>query len=204
MPEGDVLALVGDLFPISDHTPRGQAAWLKQQLTPYLQEHNFEAILIVAGNHDFLFATYEAVWRRLLPANAHYLEDTSIRLRGVLFHGTPWTPIFYDWPFTLDEDGLAAKWALIPRDTDVLLSHGPPYGACDLAKGLPPRHAGSRTLRYWVETSQPPVVVCGHIHEAHGRETVGNTLVANVSLLDEHYRPAFRPQTFALTPRAAV
>ena len=43
-----------------------------------------------------------------------------------------------------DEADLAAVWALIPPDVDVLVTHGPPFGHGDLAvHGV---HVGSDTL----------------------------------------------------------
>ena len=32
---------------------------------------------------------------------------------------------------------------------------------------------------------QPKLVVCGHIHEGYGRDTINDTLVVNASHMDE-------------------
>lgn len=111
----------------------------------------------------------------------------------------PWTPTFEDWAFQDDDDALAEHWRLIPDDVDVLLSHGPPWGVCDL---LPPdRHAGSGSLRAWVDRVQPPLLVCGHVHEAAGIATLGRTRVANVSLTGGQggLAPFNRPAMFGLS-----
>jgi hypothetical protein len=43
------------------------------------------------------------------------------------------------------------------------------------------KHAGSRTLRAWVERAQPAALYCGHIHEAAGAtDRLGNTPMFNV------------------------
>jgi Icc-related predicted phosphoesterase len=39
----------------------------------------------------------------------------------------------------------------------------------------------------------PRLVICGHIHEAHGRARLAGSEVVNASLLNERYEPAFAP-----------
>lgn len=43
---------------------------------------------------------------------------------------------------------------------------------------------------------QPKLLICGHIHGAHGTDRIGDTLVANVARLDDSYRPKHPPMTF--------
>jgi Icc-related predicted phosphoesterase len=65
----------------------------------------------------------------------------------------------------------------------VLVSHSPPHGtACDMIDAR--THVGSRALRAFVETHQPPLVLSGHIHESPRvssayRDTIGRTIVVN-------------------------
>ena len=57
-------------------------------------------------------------------------------MEGVKVYGSPWQPWFGGWAFNLERGpDIAAKWALIPDDTDVLLTHGPPAGTA-LALGV--------------------------------------------------------------------
>ena len=38
-------------------------------------------------------------------------------------------PVFCDWAFNLERgEPLQKKWDLIPEDTDILITHGPPIG----------------------------------------------------------------------------
>jgi len=58
--------------------------------------------------------------------------------------------------------------------TIVLLTHAPPHGTRD---ELPFGHVGSKAIQKFVD--RVDLIVCGHIHEAKGIETVGKTVVVN-------------------------
>ena len=62
----------------------------------------------------------------------------------------------------------------------VLICHAPPHGtALDRVRdGL---HAGSRSVREFVDRHQPEYLFCGHIHEAEGAQIdIGKTRAINV------------------------
>jgi Icc-related predicted phosphoesterase len=61
-----------------------------------------------------------------------------------------------------------------------LVVHFPPHGT-RLDEFSPGKHAGSPTLRAWVEREQPEMLFCGHIHECAGRsDQIGRTRCFNV------------------------
>jgi uncharacterized protein len=61
-----------------------------------------------------------------------------------------------------------------------LVVHFPPHNTT-LDEFAPGKHAGSPTLRDWVERAKPAFLFCGHIHETAGRsETLGATRCFNV------------------------
>lgn len=196
LPEGDVLAIAGDLLPVWNHDRAFQEEWVCFELIPYLARlrSQFRKILFVAGNHDFLFAETPE-FREWLPENVHYLEDESITIDGLKFHGTPWSTFLPRWAFMLPEDQLAEKWALIPDDTHVLIVHGPPQGVRDFT--IPrygSKHVGSLTLRNRILNLNLQLVITGHIHEGYGCDWLENTRVENVSLMDENYNPVNAPK----------
>jgi Icc-related predicted phosphoesterase len=63
-------------------------------------------------------------------------------------------------------------------DSFVLVSHTPPANtAVDLSRsGI---HVGSLAVREFVEAKKPSLVLCGHIHEARGKDFINRTLVVN-------------------------
>jgi Icc-related predicted phosphoesterase len=103
-----------------------------------------------------------------------------------------------DWAFMRGDDELAATWATIPDDTDILVTHGPPFGHGDLV--INGNRGGSETLlRRLEELPQLRLHVYGHIHEGGGsRSRVGTAEVANVSYVDFDYRPARGATLFEL------
>ncbi len=88
--------------------------------------------IFVAGNHDWLFETNNSYARSLLNKNIIYLQDSSIEIEGLKIYGSPWQPRFFDWAFNLMRGAeLAEKWKMIPDDTDIFITHGPPNGILD-------------------------------------------------------------------------
>lgn len=61
----------------------------------------------------------------------------------------------------------------------ILLSHVPPYNTKTDALWSG-RNGGSKTLRTFLEKHPIDLVLCGHIHEARGINTIGSTVIANV------------------------
>lgn len=193
VPPGDVLLHAGDFTRRGEeHDVRGFDAWLGS--LPHAHK------LVIAGNHDFLFER-EPARARALITNAIYLEDEGYELEGVRFWGSPWQPWFHDWAFNLTRGpALAAVWARIPDDTDVLLTHGPPLGVRDrTALG---ESVGCDDLLRRVRAQRPALHVFGHIHEAAGVEHDEHTTYANASSLDLRYEPAFAPLVFDVAREA--
>ena len=60
----------------------------------------------------------------------------------------------------------------------LLVSHNPPkHTKCDLVgAGM---HVGSEAVRAFIEKRQPPLCLCGHIHEARAADAIGATRVIN-------------------------
>jgi Icc-related predicted phosphoesterase len=186
LPDGDVLVIGGDTLPL-DHRLEAQREHFSTVVVPYLAGLPYERILLIAGNHDFLFDS-PLPWRDELPANLSYLSDEAVEIDGVRFYGSPWSVFLRGWVFMEREFQLERRWGQIPAGTDVLIVHGPPYRALDkTTPRMGGEHVGSTSLREWITAHEPWVVVCGHIHEAFGVDRIGPTTIYNVSYLDETY-----------------
>ena len=198
IPACDVLLVGGDVCPVEDHGPDFQRRWLEGPFSEWLGELRAGAVVGTAGNHDFV-AEADPELMRSLPWT--YLCDETAEVDGLRIHGVPWTPTFMEWAFMQDEADLAAVWAEIPRDVDVLLTHSPPLGYGDLAvHGV---HCGSETLAARLpDLERLQLHAFGHIHEGGGsRDTLGRATLANVSYVDFDYRPVQPAEVFELRAR---
>lgn len=184
LPDGDVLIHAGD------STSRGYTHEL-EALDKWFGTLPHKHKILIAGNHDFAFEVDK--FARNLITNATYLEDEELVIDGIKFWGSPWQPRFFNWAFNLDRGSpLKAKWDLIPQDTNVLITHGPPFGILDLtARGEP---VGCEALRPKVFSL--PVLklhVFGHIHESYGVNEQGGTKFVNASICTLGYKPTNAP-----------
>ncbi len=163
----------------------------------------------IAGNHDRSFEDTPTQAREWLyghmepgTCGVHYLQDEEIVLnvggRDVRIYGSPWQPFFCNWAFNLKTpEELKAKWDLIPKGLDCLVTHGPPYKLLDKTS-YGNEHVGCRELRKAIQRTKPKLHVVGHIHEGYGVARFGNTLVSNASSCTVRYNPTNPPLLFEL------
>ncbi|WP_224361015.1 metallophosphatase domain-containing protein [Hyalangium versicolor] len=171
VPEGDILIHAGDLT-------RGGSLEEMAEVNAFLARLPHRHKIVVAGNHDWCFQETPAEARAVLTA-ATYLEDEAVIIEGLKFYGSPWQPWFLDWAFNLPRGPeLARRWAKIPQDTDILITHGPPLGFGDRVAG---ERVGCEDLLTRVQQVRPKLHLFGHIHEDGGVWTEGPTTFANVT-----------------------
>ena len=121
-----------------------------------------------------------------------YLNNASAVIDDIKFYGSPYSNEFFNWAFMGSEVELSKIWAQIPLDTNVLITHGPAYCACDLVKNAHLRdpHVGSQSLHSRKKLLKDlKYHISGHIHEAYGRQ--GSNI--NASVLNEKYQLVNEP-----------
>ena len=112
--------------------------------------------------------------------SAHVLHGDGVEIDGVPFFGlggaVPITP-FGAWSFDLSEQEAEALLSDCPSGC-VLISHSPPKGLVDVSStGI---SLGSFAVLRAIESKEPRLVICGHIHESSGKKvTHGKTVVLN-------------------------
>jgi len=103
-----------------------------------------------------------------------------------------WQPEFYDWAFNLPRgEKLAEKWAKIPGNTDILITHGPAHGMLDWTPSG--QRVGCEDLFHRIMEVQPKIHVCGHIHCAYGQKNFNGVEFLNASVLNERYEYENKP-----------
>jgi Icc-related predicted phosphoesterase len=124
----------------------------------------------------------------------HYLFDSGVEIDGVNFWGSPWQPEFFNWAFNLPRgEKLAEKWALIPGNTDILITHGPAHGMLDWVPNG--QRVGCEDLFQRIMDIQPKIHVCGHIHCSYGQKSFHGVEFINASVLGERYTHENKPIT---------
>lgn len=202
LPEGDVLVHAGDFCNYGDIPEVARFHLFLSRVSP-----NYKEVIVIAGNHDRIFESQSSLAESLLRQNldnVHYLRDSSVTIDGIKFYGSPWQPAFNNWAFNLERgEEIASKWALIPEDTDVLITHGPPYGILDDVAfpndGKP--NLGCVDLVEAVKRISPTFHVFGHIHidlnfhSTQVEERDGTTFI-NASICNDNYLPKNPPVIF--------
>lgn len=205
---GDLLIVAGDLTSSDRH---------RQYLDffHWIANQNYKKKIVIAGNHDGLAEKDDIL--TIANADFDYLEDSGTQYEGLKIWGSPWTARFegmnpHCMAFTVDtDDELAEKWALIPDDIDILITHSPPFGNLDVTTSG--ESVGSFSLWKRYREIHPKVFVYGHIHEAYGagKRLNNETIFINASIMDERYNPVNQPirviyepadRTFSLCTKA--
>lgn len=197
---GDLLIVGGDLTSRDIYTEY-------EYFTDWLSKQDYKKKIIIAGNHD------NFVMKMCEPEDffeVSYLCDSGTEFEGLKIWGSPWTKTFPNMnprckAFTVDtEEELAEKFALIPDDVDILVTHSPPFGVLDKINPriMPPRivmlNVGSTSLRDAIDRVKPRLHVFGHIHENGSKQilykhTGSNTICINASYVNERYEPINKP-----------
>ena len=222
LPPGDVLLHAGDLTVNGTLAElQSFAAWWHRQ--PYIEK------FVVAGNHDRVLDAERSVTdgptsssaetekeeetRLGTPLHVHaaalltsdssaYLLDraAATQLGSVVVWGSPWTPRFWG-AFQADRgDAIAAHWAAIPAQVDVIITHCPAAGHRDWVPRVQ-EHVGCSELRKVVLERRPAVHLCGHIHEGGGGVSWEQDVAfVNAALCGRGYAAtAHMPVVFSLT-----
>ncbi len=221
---GDLLIVAGDLTDPDEYDELDYfIRWLDTQ--PYNKK------IVISGNHDtgiernptwLVGHNFEYLCDSGTEFEYEDFNDPdyssqpgSVALDGPLFFkrkklkiwGSPWTLRFEGMnpdcmAFTCEtEEELAEKFALIPDDVDILVTHSPPYAVGDkCTSGVYPEWVGSKSLALEHKNRlKVKLHVFGHIHEAYGREVLmrncdqSEIILVNASHVNERYEPVNKP-----------
>lgn len=146
-----------------------------------------ERVLFVPGNMDDPALTDWRDTDRIICIHAKRTAYNGIWFVGL--GGSVTSPFRTPFEFGEAEASRALAQAVQTSSSQnmVLVTHCPPKNTkLDLAGGT--RHVGSEAVRRFIEERKPMLVICGHIHEAQGVDSVGQVPVVNVgSAAHGHY-----------------
>jgi Icc-related predicted phosphoesterase len=174
LPPADIIIHSGDItFAGSENEVMDFVEWLCALSYKYK--------IFIAGNHD------DCLFRAKidgLPENCFYLCNSGVSIEGVKFYGFP---MFMEDAMSGEYDKNIQK---IPDDTDVLITHQPPFGILDNSANI---NYGDRNLLKIVLKTKPKYHLFGHIHGAYGSEKSENTTFVNAAILNENYELMYEP-----------
>lgn len=205
LPGGDLLIFAGDYM---------NTGYYKNEAISFFEWFdsidNYETKIMIDGNHDRMMENETSEMKGLLTGYKtieHLLDDELVLYYdgpngeysedNIRIYGSPWQPEFNSWAFNLPRSGkeLQDKWNNIPSNTDILITHGPPFGYLDIPGGSSLR-VGCELLRYRVDEIKPKINVFGHIHGSAGYYFNGHTHFINASVLNESYIYTNLPLSF--------
>jgi Icc-related predicted phosphoesterase len=137
-----------------------------------------DKMYVLPGNHESAEMTAGMCQRFGL----HHLHERHIEIGKWHVAGLGYSsPTPFHTPGEFSEAQIAERLIpFVPLAPLILICHAPPYGtALDQIK--PGLHAGSQSVRAFIEQHQPTHFFCGHIHEAEGVAIqMGSTHAMNV------------------------
>jgi len=162
--------------------------------------------VVIGGNHDRCLGQ-DGIFGLKLFTDVHYLQNSGIEIEGRKIWGSPMTPAFNGMRsgltfYTNGEKEAKNIWSSLPKDLDVLLTHGPPWGILDKVRHWDtgePENVGDKMLLSKVIQKKPKVHAFGHIHEDYGvfensrNPPYDETIFINCSVVNESYNVVNEP-----------
>jgi len=174
LPKADIIIHSGDVSEAgTEHEVLDFLNWFADLDYPHK--------ILVAGNHDFCLDGERIDG---LPPNFHYLCHSGTEIEGIKFWGIP---LFMS---EASQRNFSQRVAQIPENTDVLITHRPPYGILDFADNY---NYGCADLLQAVLKIKPKYHLFGHIHDGYGVEKHDNTDFVNAAIMDKDYKMANEP-----------
>lgn len=186
LPEADLLVHSGDVGIYGGPIElRSFNDWLERI------KHKYQKIIYVPGNHDSLFDGAMESFAREIVTVPTILIDQPFEFMGYKFWGSPWTPAFNKWSFMRDRGPeIAYKWSHIPDDTQVLITHGPPYKTLDaifsedISENI---NVGCEDLANRISELKSLILhLFGHVHPAYGEFDFMGVKYSNASIMGYH------------------
>ena|SRR3990167_1898035 len=189
LPEGDMLLHGGDA------TFMGTIAEVSSFnfTLGKLKKRYTHGIFFTPGNHDWFYEKNELLARDM-TYNARVLIHETAIVGDINLFMSPFQPWFNNWAFNLDRGSidLKDKWATIPSETSVLVTHGPPLNILD--KCPSGERVGCYDLLQRVkELKQLKIHSFGHIHHSYGQIEIEGTKFINASMCNEQYETVNKP-----------
>ena len=202
----DLMLIAGDIAPAHSQYYAFQFEWLMNDFVEWVNSlpmnNIWSKVILVPGNHDYMLERishpqiFEFDRIKFLRHDMYEFEfPVSDGLDSLTIFGTPYCSIFGHWAFMLNDEALDKKFSQIPEGVDILVSHDSPnIGKIGAILEGPWKNdeTGNKVLAKHIERVHPKLFVSGHFHSGnHDVQKIGDTYAANVSYINEDYRPTY-------------
>ncbi|PRY98282.1 metallophosphatase domain-containing protein [Marinilabilia salmonicolor] len=166
---GEMLIHTGDVSAYGlEHEFLDFMDWMESQ--PFIHK------VFVGGNHDLYLQNNKELARSLIPDGVIYLENETVKIKGLKIYGTPASLFQGGMAFNYHAgQEIEKEWEKIPGNTDILITHMPPRGILDNEAGCP-------QLLEKVDSIRPKLHLFGHIHEGYGKYEGVGTIFCNAAV----------------------
>lgn len=196
----DLLLICGDIVPLDKQTSKvGTKVWFTTTFESWAENLPCNKVLFIPGNHDLYLEgdRYRKTYSELFPKDnkVTFICHEYYEYDGIKLFGSPYCKIFGQWAYMRTYKELVKLFKDVPEDLDILFTHDAPFNCTDIClQGYNFDCLGSVALREAILEKQPKYALHGHLHSSQRSfESLGNTKVANVSYVNEHYYPAYEP-----------
>jgi len=189
IPDCDILISCGDYsWKGETDSVIGFHTWLSKQPAKH--------IISVQGNHEVLIENSFHLCSQMvadIDQKIVFIDEGLVEIEGLKIWCSAITPFFHNWAWNrYPGEEIKRHWDKIPKDIDILVTHGPPRGILDkTTAGL---EVGSEDLSDTIQTLTNLKYHCfGHIHEGYGTMTVDEITYVNASICNEKYKAVNKP-----------
>ncbi len=174
----NILIIAGDI------TTKGNEIEFENAITSF--QKFCKIIFAVCGNMDF-------------PSSEKILEklNCSINSNGKIvdyigFFGVSASPhSFLKTPYEISENEILNRIKTGYRKIQntkikILISHTPPFNT-KVDKIFNGQNVGSKNVRQFLENNSVDICICGHIHEASGKDKINKTEIVNCGIAKKNY-----------------
>lgn len=129
----------------------------------------------------------------------NFIDEGLLEIEGLKIWYSAITPFFHNWAYNrFRGPDIRKHWSKIPENTDILITHGPPYGILDVVSDGS-RQGCQDLLDRVKELKNLKGHFFGHLHENSGiLEQDGITFV-NAAICNDAYKPVFNAKVLELT-----
>jgi Icc-related predicted phosphoesterase len=151
----------------------------------WYRELNIPNKVLIAGNHDTSLERGLVKGDYIESLGINYLFNDSVTIGGLKIWGSPHTPTFGKWAFMKPRNTISRVWETIPKDTDIIVTHGPPKGFLDITNRRDnlQEQCGCSALTKRTMDIQPKLVCFGHIHNTRDIYNSGTKKIAGLNTI---------------------